>query len=129
MSWQPSRPPLSEREPRPVSASLERVSERLGLGAPSTLGAVFTRWEQTVGPDVAAHVRPLTLRDGLLVVVADHPAWAAGVRLLAGEVLDRVWEAGGERVTELVVRVAGERGPSSSGRARPARRDTPPLVG
>ncbi|MST32581.1 DUF721 domain-containing protein [Acidimicrobiaceae bacterium USS-CC1] len=109
MTWQPSTPSPAQREPRPVAASLGRVSERLGLGRPTTLGAVFARWEELVGPDVAAHATPRTLRDGVLTVVVDHPAWASSLRLLAADVLGRVSEAGGEPVGELVVRVAGER--------------------
>ncbi|MHB1929026.1 MAG: DciA family protein [Acidimicrobiales bacterium] len=116
MTWQPLVPPPSSRDPRPVAASLGRVSERLGLGRPELLTAVFARWEELVGPDVAAHATPRMLRDGVLTVTVDHPAWAASLRLLAGDLLARVAGLGGDPVRELVVQVAGpSRGRRSAG--------------
>lgn len=106
MTWRPlpSEPP----GPRPLSPALTRIANQLGLAPPNVLAAVFARWEELVGPDIAAHVTPRSLRDGVLVVVADHPAWATSVRLLAGDVLERVrGEGGGSDVRELVVRVDG----------------------
>lgn len=109
MTWEPLVPPPGDREPRPVLASLGRVADRLGLGSPTALGAVFSRWEEIVGSDVATHATPRTLRDGVLTIVVDQPTWAASLRLLAGDLLARVAEESGEPVAELVVRVSGER--------------------
>lgn len=114
MTWKPLPAPRSESEPRPVLASLGRVADRLGLGSPVALGAVFSRWEEIVGPDVAAHARPRTLRDGVLTIVVDQPTWAASLRLLAGDLVSRVAQESGEPVTQLVVRVSGERPPRRS---------------
>jgi predicted nucleic acid-binding Zn ribbon protein len=119
VTWRPSPDP-AEHEPRPLTASLGRLAERLGLGPPAQLGAVFTRWEELVGPDVAAHARPHTLRDGVLTVSVDHPAWASSLKLLGEPLLARIGEAGGQPVGELVVHV--ER-PGKRGRQPPV--DTP----
>ncbi|MGO9458446.1 MAG: DciA family protein, partial [Acidimicrobiales bacterium] len=61
----------------------------------ASLSAVFSRWEEIAGPAVARHVRPVTLRGGVLVVAADHPAWATQVRALGTGLLDRVGEVSG----------------------------------
>jgi len=111
VTWRPSKPPRSEQPPQSLRPSLDRIAARLGLAPPAVLGPVFARWEELVGADIAAHARPRSLRDGVLVVVADHPAWATSLRLLAGDLLARVREAtGDDAVRELVVRV-GEPGP------------------
>ncbi|MDA8285282.1 MAG: DUF721 domain-containing protein [Actinomycetota bacterium] len=116
MTWQPFPPPAPSIEPRPVSASLGRLSEGLGLGRPELLTSVFARWEELVGPDIAAHATPRMLRDGVLTVAVDHPAWAASLRLLAGDILGRIDTLGGDPVSELVVRVVGAgRGRRSAG--------------
>ncbi len=116
MTWQPFPPPASSIDPRPVSASLGRLSEGLGLGRPELLTSVFARWEELVGPDIAAHATPRTLRDGVLTVAVDHPAWAASLQLLAGDILERIDAVGGDAVRELVVRVVGaSRGRRSAG--------------
>jgi predicted nucleic acid-binding Zn ribbon protein len=89
---------------------LRQVTARLGLPAPDVLGQVFARWEELVGVDVAAHAVPKTLRDGVLTVAVDHPAWASSLRLLSADLLRRLAAATGEgTVTELVVTVAGSR--------------------
>jgi predicted nucleic acid-binding Zn ribbon protein len=108
MTWRPFSPPPADREPRALRESLQRVTARLGLAAPDVLTQVFARWEELVGVDVAAHAKPRTLRDGILTVAVDHPAWASSLRLLSADLLRRIAAAAGEGVvTELVVTVDG----------------------
>jgi predicted nucleic acid-binding Zn ribbon protein len=92
--------------PRSLDASLDRVSAQLGLGDSAGIGRLFSRWEEIVGPAVAAHVRPVRIDASSLVVVVDHPAWATQVRHLGEDLLDRVSEATeGPRPARLEVRV------------------------
>jgi predicted nucleic acid-binding Zn ribbon protein len=79
---------------------------RFGGASVSSLEHVFAHWEDVVGPSVAAHARPLSLRDGVLAVAVDNPAWATQLRLLGNELLARLSEAAGPGVvTSLDVRV------------------------
>jgi predicted nucleic acid-binding Zn ribbon protein len=48
------------------------------------------RWEQIVGPEVAAHCRPERLEAGVLTCVAESTAWATQIRLLSRTILDRL---------------------------------------
>jgi predicted nucleic acid-binding Zn ribbon protein len=99
------------------------------MGAPgvSVLGAIFARWEELVGPEVAAHTRPRSLRAGVLVIEVDQPAWATQLRYLSGDVLRRVEDAAGpEGVRELQIRVAGDASAAGRrGRGPGTRPDTP----
>lgn len=102
MSWSDS---LDDGDPRHVSASLDRLARSIGAPAASTLEAVFSRWEEAVGPSVACHVRPHSLEEGTLVVTADHPGWATEVRLLEERLLQRLGEIGCENVARIEVRI------------------------
>jgi predicted nucleic acid-binding Zn ribbon protein len=84
--------------PRPVKDSLEHMARRLGAPTASSLGAVFSRWEEAVGPSVAAHTRPLSLADGVLVVAVDQPGWATQLRYLSTDLLQRLADVAGEGV-------------------------------
>ncbi|MBW3649902.1 MAG: DUF721 domain-containing protein [Actinobacteria bacterium] len=84
--------------PRPVSDGLDSLARRLGAPTASALGAVFSRWEEAVGPAVAAHSRPVSLRAGSLSVAVDHPGWATQLRYLATTVLARLEEVAGPGV-------------------------------
>jgi predicted nucleic acid-binding Zn ribbon protein len=110
-TWRPARPPRAEREPAPVTASLERLARRLGAPAPDVLTAVFARWDELVGPQVALHARPRSLRGGVLTVVVDDPAWATQLRLLSAELLARLATAAPDpaavRELRVVVRPRG----------------------
>jgi predicted nucleic acid-binding Zn ribbon protein len=80
--------------------------------------AVFARWEELVGPEIAAHASPKSLRNGALVVVADQPAWATQLRFMATDLLARVQaEVEATEVTKIEIRT-GSPGPAE----RPARR-------
>ncbi len=108
-SWKPSKPDRAERTATPLASSLAGEVRRLGGADPVLTTAVFAHWEQLVGPALADHARPVSLRDGVLLVAVDQPAWATQVRFLATQVLERIAESTGRRdVTDLRVRVEGE---------------------
>ena len=61
----------------------------------TVLTEVFARWEEVVGAEVAAHAEPRSLRDGVLVIAVDQPAWATQLRFLGADLLARVRDATG----------------------------------
>jgi predicted nucleic acid-binding Zn ribbon protein len=106
-TWRPSRPSAAERDPRPVADSLDRVTRSMGAPRAQLLAAVFAHWEQLVGPDIAAHAQPRSLRHGVLIVAADQPAWATQLRYMATDLLARIRsETDAEEITEIQVTVA-----------------------
>ena len=105
--------------PRPVAASLDRLSRSLGGPAAAVLEQVFSDWPDLVGASLASHVEPLSLRAGVLVVGVDDPAWGTELRY---------------RSAELVARISSRVGPGApvriEVRVRPAstQRSGPPVV-
>lgn len=109
-TWQPSTPPPSEREPKKLSELLDRTTKRLGGPSSNASSALFSRWEQVVGADIAGHARPVSLHRGTLLLTVDHPAWATQLRYMTSELLTRISEVTGtNEVGEIHIRVAGER--------------------
>ena len=89
-------------EPRPLKASLDRVARSLGGPDSGSLSGLFGRWADIVGPQLAAHARPVSLSSGVLVVAVTEPAWATQLTYLDGELLGRFREALGDGVVERV---------------------------
>jgi predicted nucleic acid-binding Zn ribbon protein len=98
-------------EPVAFTDSLDRLvrSLRGGAAGRAEVGGVFGRWEDAVGPTVAANVRPVRLEHGTLLVEVDDPAWATQVRFLAGDVTRRLAEVAGVTVERIEVRVGRPR--------------------
>ncbi|MEV8635590.1 DciA family protein [Streptosporangium sp. NPDC051023] len=89
-----------------------------GWEQPAAVGGVFGRWQEIVGPDLAAHTKPETFADGEVLVVADSTAWATQVRLLARTLVRRLNEELGDGTVQRV-RVRGpQNGPRQSGGLR-----------
>lgn len=88
--------------PRRVADSLDRLMASLGGPRASVLTAVFASWAELVGPTVAAHARPRSLRRGVLVVVVDDPGWATQLRWLEPDLLARLADAAGEGVVNSI---------------------------
>jgi len=44
-------------------------------------GALFENWHNAAGSVLAAHTRLKDVRDGILIVEADHPGWLQMARL------------------------------------------------
>ena len=101
-------------DPQPISDALGRMLSDQGWRERAAIGAVFGRWDQIVGPDLAGHTRPESFADGEVVVRADSAAWATQVRLLATTLVRRLNEELGHG-TVATVKVTG---PGSGGERR-----------
>ena len=93
-----SRDPVTDRDPIPISASLDEVVRSLRGPGRREVGGVFGRWEEAVGAQVAAHARPVRLDGGVLVVEVDEPAWATQITLLSNTIRERLMTVTGVEV-------------------------------
>jgi predicted nucleic acid-binding Zn ribbon protein len=75
-------------EPVSLSESLAGVGRNLGLPDPTELTAVLDAWPHLVGADLARHAHVRSLRDGVLLVAVDEPAFATQLRYLESAVRD-----------------------------------------
>lgn len=93
-------------DPVPLSQSLDSVMRSLRGADRVQLGGLFGRWDEAVGEAVAAHVQPIKLDHGVLLVEADDPAWATQVKFLADTIVERLFDVAGVEVRSVEVRVA-----------------------
>ena len=83
---------------------MPRLLGRLGSApTPAVMEAVFTRWDELVGPELGGHLRPLRVDGRALVVVVEHPAWATRARMESGQILARLKELGDTSIERLEV--------------------------
>jgi predicted nucleic acid-binding Zn ribbon protein len=69
-------------DPRPIGDALARVRRELGTPDPGRLEEIRAAWRGIVGDALADHSRPLYVRDGVLRIVVEDPAWAGQFRYL-----------------------------------------------
>lgn len=100
---------MSERGLVRFKELLSEIGPRFGLQRAASVGALWARWELIVGPDVAAHAEPTSLKDGILRVRTDSPTWATEIGYLVEEIKARANEALG---TGLVAEVKVWTGPA-----------------
>lgn len=104
---------------------LPGATGRLGIPSPEATGRVWSAWPEIVGPAVAAHAEPTSLREGVLRVRADSPAWATEIGYLVEEIRSRVNAATGRALVSEVRVWTGPRpaaGPATGSGASGARR-------
>ena len=107
-------------DPERIGKLLGAAGSAFGLASPAQVGKVWAEWRAIVGPGIAAHAEPTSLREGTLRVRADSPAWATELGYLGGEIKARVNRAvGSELVREVRVWIGPRRKPAGS-RAEPA---------
>lgn len=100
-------------DPAPLGSLLPAAAGRLGLDDGGAVGAVWRRWRDIVGDDVAAHAEPTSLRSGVLRIRADSPVWAHEIGYLAEEIKTR---ANSLLDRQAVSEVRIWSGPSKTGR-------------
>ena len=102
MTWKPLPESESERDPKGLGSSLDRVARRLGAPTAQALSGLFQRWDELVGPSIAAHARPVSLRRGNLRVEVDSSAWATQLRYMTGELVARCCEELGDGAVKKI---------------------------
>lgn len=91
-----------DRDPQPLGAAVDRLVDEHGWEPELSVHAVVARWDEIVGSDVAAHVRPESYADGVLTVRAATTAWATQMRLLAATLVRTLNEEIGDGVVTWV---------------------------
>lgn len=99
---------------------LPAATGRLGIPSPEATGRIWASWRDIVGPDVAAHAEPTSLRDGILRVRVDSPAWATEISYLAGEIRSRANAVTGKPLVSEVRVWSGPRSAASEGSGKAA---------
>jgi predicted nucleic acid-binding Zn ribbon protein len=92
-----------------VAVSLPEAARLLGAEGAVELEAVRRNWGNIAGPQVAAHAQPTAFHHGVLTLSTDHHAWAAELRLLSAELLQRL-QAGCPAVRAITVEVSPGQG-------------------
>jgi predicted nucleic acid-binding Zn ribbon protein len=106
------------RDPQLIGPLVDDLVAEQGWQGSVAAGGVEGRWDEIVGPEVAAHCRPEGCQEGILTVRAESTAWATQVRLLAPTLVARLNADLGDG-TVLRVAVLGPDAPSwSKGRYR-----------
>ncbi|WP_308190966.1 DUF721 domain-containing protein [Pseudonocardia terrae] len=106
-----SGPGPDNRDPQPFGRVVSRVAMDRGWSSRLTDATVLGRWPTLVGPDIADHCTPVSLRDGELTLQAESTAWATQLRTLQRQLLQRLAGAVGPDVVRRI-RVVGPSGPS-----------------
>lgn len=79
-----------ERDPSTLGAVVDDLVRERNWEATLRSAGIPARWEQLVGPEVAAHCQPVRLDAGRLTCVAESTAWATQIRLLSRTLLSRL---------------------------------------
>ncbi|MFY0408339.1 DUF721 domain-containing protein [Solicola sp. PLA-1-18] len=100
-----------DRDPQLLDSTMARLVAEHGWAKDVRVHALFARWDQIVGAEIAQHCKPQHLNDGELVVQADSTAWATQMSLLASTVVRRLNDQLGDgSVTRI--KVQGPQAPS-----------------
>ena len=80
------------RRPRMKQAAragdlVDKLLKGLGLDDRMQQYRALVIWEQVVGPQIAARTRPVRIREGILEVNVDQPAWMQQLQLMKPKIL------------------------------------------
>ncbi len=93
-------------EPVRITTAIDSVMSSLRGTDRVQIGGVFGRWDDAVGDNVAAHVRPVRLDQRVLTVEVDDAAWATHVTFLSSTIISRLYEVARVDIDRVDVRVA-----------------------
>ncbi|NYH80783.1 putative nucleic acid-binding Zn ribbon protein [Actinopolyspora biskrensis] len=100
-----------QRDPQAFGNLASRLASDRGWSDRLAGGHLFGRWTELVGEEIAAHSKPVELREGVLTLQAESTAWATQLRLLQRQIVQRISDGLGQRLVRSI-RVQGPAAPS-----------------
>lgn len=94
---------MRERKTEKIDAVLPAVLQQAKQRR-SNLMAIQARWKKLVGRNLAAHTKPVSLRRGRLIVLADGPGESFTLSYQRIRLVERLQRVSEGRVEEIVVR-------------------------
>src|SRR5512139_4323402 len=91
-----------------LSKTLEKLLADRGWSSRLREYRVFSLWEKAVGPGIARHAQPSSIRGGRLTVTVDSSAWMQQLSLLKPEIVSRVNDRLGADGIESIALRLGE---------------------
>lgn len=84
-------PPIDTPDAQPISQWIKAVISQADSTEVAQKIKLDESWPQLVGPQLAAHVRPVKVDKGTLFVGVDHPMWIQELKGAMGdEILHRI---------------------------------------
>jgi predicted nucleic acid-binding Zn ribbon protein len=100
---------LKKNKPVSVGDILQSLAATTKLGKHLEHAQIWEHWEEMVGPQLAAHGRPKTVKDGQLRVEADSSVWMHKFSYKKWAIIKAVNRvAGKELVNDLFVSLIGD---------------------
>ena len=94
---------MRDRDVTRLKDLLGPVGKKLRMEDPAAAGAIWRRWPQIVGDDVARNAEPTSLKDGVLRIRTSSSTWATEMSYLANDIKARVNDAIGKPVVREVM--------------------------
>ncbi len=81
-------PRRRKSQPEEISSLLPKVLHELGLDQTARVMRIASRWETTVGPEIARHCRPTAIRGEVLEASVDSSVWCQQLQFRTPEMLE-----------------------------------------
>jgi len=105
-----------------LSHTLGSMLKARGLGSRLDEYRVFGQWEKSVGPVIARHAQPQTVRGKKLTLVVDSPAWMQQLSLLKPQIVEKVNRTlGKETIKDIMLRLGEVESRKQASEAPPVR--------
>jgi hypothetical protein len=91
-----------------LSSTIERILNDRGWGAKLKEYRVFSLWQKAVGPGIARHSQPASIRGRRLTVMVDSSAWMQQLSMLKPEIIAKVNDRLGPDGIESITLKLGE---------------------
>jgi hypothetical protein len=93
------------RQPASAGDLVDKLLKGLGIDERLQQYKALVIWNEVVGPQIAARTRPVRIRDDILEVNVDQPAWMQQLQLMKPKILARLnAELEGNKVRDLFLK-------------------------
>ncbi len=75
---------------QPLQNILRKFVKEFGLEGGSALNALRSGWSRTVGPTIASHTYPDTIKKGSLTILVDTPQWMHHLSFYKKEISEKL---------------------------------------
>ena len=81
---------MKNRKPRAIKDVIARTLKFYNIPIKQEEVALFKYWEEIVGKQIAMHTIPCIIKNGILVIEVDSPAWRHQLDFMKKTIVDKI---------------------------------------
>ncbi|MFA7691908.1 MAG: DUF721 domain-containing protein [Candidatus Hydrogenedentes bacterium] len=93
---------MNKNKPQPIGDILQKMLDTTTLGENLEQAKIWEHWEELTGKHLAAHCKPVNIKEGQLRITVESPVWMHKISYIKWDLIQRINRMAGKEIVSDV---------------------------